>query len=311
MEGFGFGIDGPGDTEASEGAFEDVEGFGFDVGEGEFAACDGRGDEVAGRFNVVTADACGAACEGFDAFDFDAIGAFASDVGAHGIEHVGEVDDVGFARGIIEDGLSFCEDAGHQDVFCRGDAGFIEENARAFEFAFETEGGAARGSFCAECFEACEVCVEAAVANRVATGRRQGSTAGACEEWAREEEAGANFCRELGWDFGGADALGGEGDGRGRFVARDDGAKVFGGLEHRVDIGDIGDVGEGDRFGREEGGGNHRERGIFVAGHIVRSANCLTTLNEKFTHDTIPLFAYSERTSSLCVSPKTMRRSSA
>ncbi len=223
---------------------------------------------------------------------------------------MGEVDDVGFGGGIIDGGLSFCEDAGHQDIFCRGDAGFIEEDARTFEFAFEAQGGAARGSFCAEGFEACEVCVEAAVANRVATGRRQGCAASPCEKWTREEEACANFCRELRRDFGGADALGGQGDGRGRFVADDDCAKVFGGLEHGVDIGDIGDVGEGDRFGREEGGGNHRERGIFVAGHVVGSADCLTTLNEKFTHDTIPL-GYSERTSSLCVSPKTMRRSSA
>ena len=100
-----------------------------------------------------------------------------------------------------------------------------------------------------------------------------------------QEEGGA----DAGADVGGEDGVGAEaarvdgqgvlGDGAGDLGAEGDEA-----VGHDADVGDVGEVGEGDGAVGEEGGGEHGEGGILVAGHDVVAGEGFAAADDEFGH---------------------------
>ena len=72
--------------------------------------------------------------QGGDSLDGEEVGADARDLGAHLVEHLAELLDVGLAGGVVDGGGALGEDGGHDDVGGAGDAGFIQEHVGAAEF---------------------------------------------------------------------------------------------------------------------------------------------------------------------------------
>jgi len=77
----------------------------------------------------------GSAAETVDAFDADSIGARAFDVGAHFLEELGEIYDLGLARGVLEERLTAGEARGHHHVLGAADGDVVEADGRAGESA--------------------------------------------------------------------------------------------------------------------------------------------------------------------------------
>jgi hypothetical protein len=70
--------------------------------EHDVAAGHGNGHGIGAGLDAVRQDAVAGAGERGDAFDGDRRGAGAGDLGAHGDQAVGEIDDFGLARGIAD-----------------------------------------------------------------------------------------------------------------------------------------------------------------------------------------------------------------
>ena len=71
---------------------------------------------------------CVGAVQFRDALDEDGAGARAFDPRAHLDEHFGEIDDLGFAGGVFDDGFPVGENRSHQDVFGAGDGDAVEDD---------------------------------------------------------------------------------------------------------------------------------------------------------------------------------------
>ena len=103
------------------------------AGDGDVASGDSCGYDVGSGFDAVGDDFVFRSVQFGDAFYADDAGAGAGDFRAHFQEEVSEVDNFGFARGVLDDGFSVGEHGGHQDIFSAGDGDAIEDDARAFE----------------------------------------------------------------------------------------------------------------------------------------------------------------------------------
>jgi len=108
------------DAEFTEGAPNEVEVLGDSVAHPYFAAGDGSEREEGDDFVMVRIDGKGAAVESLDSVDDELAGADAINLCTHADEHLAKVLDMGFARGVDEDGLALGKDSGHCEVFrCR------------------------------------------------------------------------------------------------------------------------------------------------------------------------------------------------
>ena len=63
-----------------------------------------------------------------DALDEERIGVQSGDLRAHEVQELRELLDVGFRRGVADDGLSLRQHGGDQDVFGGGHAGLVQED---------------------------------------------------------------------------------------------------------------------------------------------------------------------------------------
>src|SRR5699024_8902475 len=83
---------------------------------GDVAAGGGSGHHVGASLDLVGDDGVGAAPQLLDAVDLDGVRAGAPDVGAHGVQEVGQVHDVGLSRGVLDDGEAPGLYGGQHDV---------------------------------------------------------------------------------------------------------------------------------------------------------------------------------------------------
>ena len=70
----------------------------------DVAAGDAGGGQIGAGFDAVVVDGVLGAVQFFDALDGDGRGAGAVDLAAHLVEELGEVDDFGLARGVLNGG---------------------------------------------------------------------------------------------------------------------------------------------------------------------------------------------------------------
>ncbi|MNX77077.1 hypothetical protein D3C86_1086010 [compost metagenome] len=86
-----------------------------DPGQGQVAPGDGRGDHEGARLDPVGDDRVVTAAQAADALDGDGLGAGPGDLGAHLVEEVGEIDDLGLLGAVLDDGGALGVDRGHHD----------------------------------------------------------------------------------------------------------------------------------------------------------------------------------------------------
>lgn len=94
------------DPSALEGVEDGAHVLGRRVRHGDPSARRGRGEEVGPRLDAIADGPVVDASEPLDAPDTDGARAGTLDVGAHGAQHVGEVRDLGFAGGVLDDDLA-------------------------------------------------------------------------------------------------------------------------------------------------------------------------------------------------------------
>ena len=198
------------------------------------------------------------ASEFFNPFDGDAAGAGSFDLGTHGDEEIGKVDDFGFASGRLDDGGAFRKTCGHHDVVG-------SENSRAV-FAAKVEfttDQAALGTLqvhvtafditiCSESSQAFDVKVDRTIANHATTGKGNSSAVETGQKWTHHTNgsthAAHQFVGRIGTNVFALDA-----HGAGRTLHfRSEGGED---LQHIIGIGDIGHAADDDRFFGQESGG--------------------------------------------------------
>jgi len=92
----------------------------------DVAARDGRGDQEGPRLDPVGDDADLAGFEALDALDGDHVGAGALNPRPHGLERIGEVDDLGLLGGVLQPGGPLREGRRHHDVLRAPHGGDVE-----------------------------------------------------------------------------------------------------------------------------------------------------------------------------------------
>ena len=90
---------------------------------------------VGARLDLVGNDGIGAAVELVHAENADGVGAGALDIGTHGVQKVGKVDDVRLLGGVFDDSCALGKRRGHHDVHRRADGNHVEIDVRALHAA--------------------------------------------------------------------------------------------------------------------------------------------------------------------------------
>src|ERR1700739_617504 len=103
------------------------------IGDGEFAAGDGTGDEESSGFDAIGNDGMGGAMKFWHAPNTKSGGFIAVNLRAHFAEEVNQVGDFGFAGGVFEDRFAVGQSGGQQDFFRAGYRDFLEYDVRAPE----------------------------------------------------------------------------------------------------------------------------------------------------------------------------------
>ena len=105
------------------------------VGHTHGAAGNGAGEQIAACFDAVRNDGMVGAVERFHAFDADHAGACATNFCAHGVEEIGEIDDLWLFGGVFDGGGAFSKAGAHHQIFSRTNAWHAQENAVALQSA--------------------------------------------------------------------------------------------------------------------------------------------------------------------------------
>ena len=104
-----------------------------DVRQRDIAQRDRRRDGESAGLDAVRHHAIADALQSRYPVDLDDGGAGAPDLGAHLAQELGQVDDLRFRRGVLDDGSAVRESGGHQDVLGAGVAGIVEVEALAIQ----------------------------------------------------------------------------------------------------------------------------------------------------------------------------------
>ena len=90
--------------------------LGDHVADQDFSPGGRGGDHIGARLDLIGDDGVSAAVELFHAVDLDGIGTCAAHVGAHGVEEVCQIHDMGLSGGVLDDGPAGGQDRGDHDV---------------------------------------------------------------------------------------------------------------------------------------------------------------------------------------------------
>ena len=195
------------------------------------------------------------------------------DAGAHCRQAVGQVGDLGFARGVADDGFAGRQDGGEQQVL-GGAHGWLGQHDLGAAQAVRGGGvdqSAVQFDLGAHGAQAGDMEVDAAQADRVAAGKRQACLAAAGQQGAEQEDGGAHAGDQVAVDLARVDAVGAD---RERQAGRS-GRPVQAGAESLQQVGQDGDVQAGghvvqrDGVRRQQGRNHQRQDGVFRAADRV------------------------------------------
>ena len=137
------------------------------------------------------------AAELLHAMDAEEVGANAVDEGAHAVEHLAKLLDVGLAGGVVDGCGALCKHCSHHYVGGTGDGGFVKEHVSARKTAFrgEVERPALRVilHICAKVTHTVKVGIYPAAADFITARLREPRVAETAEERAHHHHAAAEF----------------------------------------------------------------------------------------------------------------------
>ena len=214
------------------------------------------------------------------ALDLNDGSAGAGDLGAHLVEHVGEVHDLGLARRVVDNGGALGLDRSHDEVLRGTDAGEFERHRRTGKTlgCVGVNVAVIGVELNAQGAKAQDVHVDLACTEITATGHRDLGTAKAPKQ--RTHDGGR--CAHLGHQV--IRRLPG-GHGRGIDAQRvliehvDSGTHALEHLAHHMDVRDIGHVLECGGTRREQRCGHELERRVLRTRDGDRAADEMTTFN--------------------------------
>ena len=200
-----------------------------------------------------------------------AVGGDARDVGAHAVEQVAELLEIGFAGGVVDGGGAFGQDGSHQDIGRAGHRGFVEQHVGAMQFfGFDLEEFVVvvHTETRTEFLQTEKVRVESASADLVAAGftdecateasyeRADGENRTAQRRTARQILVGAQIVQ--------VDVVGAEGDVARRIAAHMH-ADVLQEANEVVDVDNVGHIRQTHFLVGEQRGANHLQRFVLRA----------------------------------------------
>src|SRR5438270_1537166 len=145
----------------------------FAAGDVEVASSHGAGNDEGASLDAIWDDSMLGTIQLGDTLHADGGRTSAFDAGSHFVEQIGEVGDFRLARAVLQNRLTFGQGGSHQQIFGSGYCDFVEGNFSAFE-----AGGAGfyvavfLRDLRAQLFEAFDVEIDGASADRASTGER-------------------------------------------------------------------------------------------------------------------------------------------
>ena len=140
-------------------------------------AGDRAGDQERAGLDAVRQHAVLAAAEPLDALDHDRVGAGARDLRAHRVEAGREVDDLGLARGVLDQRAAARERRRHHEVLGAGDGHGVLHDARALQApGLRLDVAVLDRDLGAQRLQAGDVQVDRARADRAAAGQRDAAS---------------------------------------------------------------------------------------------------------------------------------------
>ena len=229
-------------------------------------------------------DAIGPAAEPVDSLNPKDIRADAAYLGPKSDEKTTEVLDVRLAGGVADDRLALGKHGRHDCVLGAHHRCLVEVHAFADEALGAEVVGAVHLHLDTELGERVNVCVEASAPDHVASRMRYDRATEACEQWAREQERGANLAAQIRVELGLRDT--GTVD---AYLVRPRpggvGAEIDEQLDHHLDIANPGHVREPHLLRGEHGRGENRQGAVLVPGRTDRAGERATTLDDERLHE--------------------------
>ncbi len=219
--------------------------------------------------------------------DLDDIGAGAHDGGAHGVEEVGQINDVWLPGGVFDDGGTLCHGGGQHDVHGGAHRDYIQIDGGALHPAFPGHGideAAADLHIGPHGGETLDVLVNGAAAEVTAAGKGHLCRAKPAEHGADEVVGGTNFSRQ-GIRHPGVADMGTVDIHRGAVHRADIGAQL---LQNGEDLGHVADLRHIFNTAypvHHQRGRQNSHRRIFGAGDLYCAVERLTTVNHVFCQD--------------------------
>ena len=243
-----------------------------------------HGEERA-RLDAIAHDGVGDGVKLVNALHLDDGRPGALDLGAHLVEEVGEVHDLGLARRVVDRRRALGEDGGHHEVLGGAHAreGERDRVPRQAVGSARVDVAVIDLELDAERLKAEDVHVDLARADVAAAGHGDDGAAEAGEQGAEHRRRGAHLGDEMvgglpGVHFGRVDL---------ELVLvhdLDPRPDVLEDLAHHVDVGDVGDVGERRHPRRHDGGGHELERRVFCSLDPHRTRDAMATLYANDVH---------------------------
>ena len=203
--------------------------------------------------------------------DLDGIRTGAADVGAHGVEEVGQIHNVGLLGSVFDDGVAVRQSGGHHDVHGGTHGDHVQIDVGAVEPAAGSVGqneAALHHHLGAQSGEALDVLVDGHL-----------GTAEAAQQGTDQVIAGADLVGQLIGSAGGADAGGVDLHGVG-IDAADHGTQTLQNPQTQRHVGDLGDVFDAADPVHQKGGGDNGNSGIFRAADLYFTKQRLSAANQ-------------------------------
>ena len=244
-----------------------VQRVGLGVGGAHAAAGHGGGNQEGAGLDAVRHHRILGAVQRVDAVDGDDVAAGAFDFGAHGDQAARQVDHFGFARGVFQHGGAFGQRSGHHQVFGAGDGHHVHHDARALQaLALGVDVAVLDADLGAHRLQALDVQIDRARADGAAAGQGHARLAEARQQRPQHQDGGAHGFHQFVGRFLVRDGFAAEGDVV-LVVERDAHAHVAEQRQHGADVLEVRHVGQPQRLGGEQAGGQDRQRGVLGAGN--------------------------------------------
>src|SRR5271157_412525 len=256
-------------------------------GDVEIASGHGGGEDESARLNAVGNDAVLGALQMADSFDANGGRAGAFDAGSHLVEQGGEVGDFRLAGAVLENGFTFRESGGHQQVFGASDGDSVEHDLGALE---ALGAGFDVAVFLRdpdpELLESFDVQINGTSADGASSGKRDAGAAAAGDQRSEHERGGAHGLDQFVRSF------------RGSKVGAVDGGAVLGASVAEFDFGahggqqiarglnvaDLRNVFEDDGLIGEQGCGHAGKGSVFGAADADGAEQRLSAADDELVH---------------------------